>query len=222
MSDYIKLFNTAEDQNEFLNSGDYIWPHVSCTSDGNNLKYNTVINLEPVDIGIPEFYVANCNLGALYPMDLGSTFAWGEIVPKETYTWDNYKWGTADNLTKYNSTDNKIELDREDDAATVILGEHWRLPTYTEFKSGIMSSTNSNTILELNGGANEASDYYLPYIKVTNKTTGAYIIIPKSGYYLTSTLYNRDLTTYRTASMNNTQNLKERYNASYIRPIYIP
>jgi hypothetical protein len=27
----------------------------------------------------------------LYPMDLGSTFAWGEIATKETYTWDNYK-----------------------------------------------------------------------------------------------------------------------------------
>lgn len=221
MSDYIKLFNTVEDQNEFLNSGGYIWPHVSCTADGNNLKYNTVINLEPVDIGIPEFYVANCNLGATHPMDLGSTFAWGEIVPKETYTWDNYKWGTADNLTKYNSTDNKTELDSEDDAATVILGEHWRIPTYNEFKNKIMHSS-SNTTFEVNGGANENSDYYLPYMKVINNTTGAYIIIPKSAYYLTSTLYSADLTKYRTVTRNILPNIIDRYRASYIRPIYIP
>ena len=26
MSDYIKLFETVEDQNEFLNSGNYVWP----------------------------------------------------------------------------------------------------------------------------------------------------------------------------------------------------
>ena len=40
MSDYIKLFDTVEDQFEFSISENYIQPHVSCTTDGNNLKYN--------------------------------------------------------------------------------------------------------------------------------------------------------------------------------------
>lgn len=40
MSDYIKLFDTVENQLEFLISKDYIQPHVSCTINGNNLQYN--------------------------------------------------------------------------------------------------------------------------------------------------------------------------------------
>lgn len=207
MSDYIKLFNSKQDQTDFANSTNYILPHVSCTVDGGNLKYSTV-DLEPVDIGISGFYVANCNLGAIYPMDLGDSFAWGEITPKETYTWDNYKWGTSDNLTKYNSTDNKTELDRADDAATVVLGEHWRLPTFNEFKK-FFTSTGVNVEDNTN------------YIKLTNNTTGAYIIIPKSDSYLTSTLYS-DFVKYRNMSSRGVANVKYRYEKSYIRPIYIP
>lgn len=218
MSGYIKLFNNEQDQANFMNSADYKSPHVSCTTNGGNLKYVTVINLEPVDVGIPGFYIANINLGATSPMDLGSTFAWGEIAPKETYTWDNYKWGTADNLTKYNSTDNKTELDREDDAATVILGEHWRLPTYDEFRNYIMSSS-YNTTVQRNGAIPTDSDY-LPYMKLINNTTGAYVIIPKSDYYLTSTLYSKGLTRYRNMNSRAITNTQDRYRSSYIRPIY--
>ena len=40
----------------------------------------------------------------------------GEVEPKERYFWGTYKYGTKDNLTKYNGSDNKITIDPEDDA----------------------------------------------------------------------------------------------------------
>ena len=60
------------------------------------------------------------------------------------YNWPSYKWcmGTNNTLTKYCArfewgadgfTDNKIILDPEDDAAHVILGDKWRMPTVGDF-----------------------------------------------------------------------------------------
>ena len=41
------------------------------------------------------------NLGAAGLQQLGNLYAWGENSPKDKYTWDNYKFGTKFNLTKY-------------------------------------------------------------------------------------------------------------------------
>lgn len=83
---------------------------------------------------------AECNLGASKPEDYGDYYAWGEVEPKNEYSWDNYKWGNyyKNSLTKYNHessrgyVDNKTVLDLEDDAAHVRLGGNWRMPTFDE------------------------------------------------------------------------------------------
>ena len=49
MSDYIKLFDTAQDQDDFIASTNYIPPHVSCTADGQNLKYNSGFTKEELE-----------------------------------------------------------------------------------------------------------------------------------------------------------------------------
>ena len=93
---------------------------------------------EWVDLGLPSGTLwATCNVGADNPEDYGYYLAWGETKPKETYTWENYKWcdGSKNWLTKYctesdyGTVDGKIELDREDDAAFVNWGPAWRMPT---------------------------------------------------------------------------------------------
>ncbi|MBR5673912.1 MAG: hypothetical protein IKW97_05875 [Muribaculaceae bacterium] len=96
---------------------------------------------EWVDLGLPSGTLwATCNVGASAPEDYGDYFAWGETAPKDYYDKSTYKWcnGSYNTLTKYctNSsygndgfTDGKIELDSEDDAATVNWGENWRMPT---------------------------------------------------------------------------------------------
>lgn len=111
---------------------------------------------EFVDLGLPSGLLwAKCNVGATTETDPGLYFAWGETVGYTTanekivvkdgttytgFTWESYKYiddptsVSDDNipetaLTKYNATDGKTRLDLEDDAARVIMGEEWRMPT---------------------------------------------------------------------------------------------
>ena len=87
-----------------------------------------------IDLGLSIRW-ADCNLGASAPEEYGGFFAWGETEQKEDYSWTSYKWynGSENSMTKYNSEDNKTMLDPEDDAAHVILGGNWRMPTYGEW-----------------------------------------------------------------------------------------
>ena len=99
---------------------------------------------EWVDLGLPSGTLwATCNMGADRPGDFGDYFAWGETTPKQSYSWENYKWcyGYSSTLIKYctNSSfgyngfvDNKNELDPEDDAAYANWGPSWRMPTYDQ------------------------------------------------------------------------------------------
>lgn len=99
---------------------------------------------EPVDLGLPSgLKWASFNLGATKPEEYGDYFAWGETEPKADYSWATYKWcmGSKNTLTKYCTrseygyngfTDEKTVLDPEDDAAHVILGGNWRMPTKEE------------------------------------------------------------------------------------------
>ena len=99
---------------------------------------------EYVDLGLPSGTLwATCNVGANAPEEYGDYFAWGETEPKEEYSWENYRWcnGTINTLTKYcfkssygynGYTDDKTELDPEDDAAYVNWGPEWRMPTYDQ------------------------------------------------------------------------------------------
>lgn len=86
-----------------------------------------------VDLGLSVKW-ASFNLGAAKPEDQGNFYAWGETEPKDSYSWETYKYGNESPITKYNSTDNLTVLDASDDAATVTLGEGWRMPTFTEMK----------------------------------------------------------------------------------------
>ena len=112
---------------------------------------------EVVDLGLPSGVKwASFNLGASNPGEVGDYFAWGDPEPyyssldpltwkegKEAgYDWPSYKWcmGTMGTYTKYcfsggyeGFKDDKFVLDPEDDAATVILGDKWRMPTAAEF-----------------------------------------------------------------------------------------
>ncbi len=95
-----------------------------------------------VDLGLPSgIKWAASNVGTFVATAFGDYFAWGETETKTDYSWNTYKWGTSDNLTKYNSSDNKMTLDPDDDAATANMGEGWRTPTIAEFNELIKSCT---------------------------------------------------------------------------------
>ena len=85
-----------------------------------------------VDLGLPSGNRwATCNIGADSPEKYGEYFAWGEVLPKETYTNDNYKY--KDN-SKYNGNDGLTILEQEDDVASVLYGTLWSIPTKTAWQ----------------------------------------------------------------------------------------
>ena len=119
------------------------------------------IQHEYVDLGLSVKW-ATCNIGADKPEDYGDYYAWGELSPKESYTWENYRFRTGGNdeatvrLSKYTSmyytsmldednryfiADDKTRLDLEDDVAHVRWGGNWRLPTDEEMNELIDSCT---------------------------------------------------------------------------------
>lgn len=144
-----------------------------------------------VDLGLTSGTLwATCNVGALRPKDTGLYFAWGDTTGYGTdvsdgylFNWENYKWGevAGENtyFTKYCSdssrgkdgfTDDKTELDPEDDAASVNWGRQWRTPTYeqlTELKEEC--TWTPMTIGDING------------YEVTG-TNGNSIFLPETGW----------------------------------------
>lgn len=135
--------NNDEDPNSNNNTPTITFPNA------NNVSY--------VDLGLPSGTLwATMNVGASKSEDYGDYFAWGETTTKDTYTWGNYKFMQNDMshpnfINKYTFSDNKFSaiwynenkefigdnktvLSLEDDAAHVILGGDWRMPTIQEFK----------------------------------------------------------------------------------------
>ncbi len=87
-----------------------------------------------VDLGLPSGTLwAEANVGAASDYEAGSFFAWAEKTPKTTFGWNNYLWGTASNLTKYNATDKKTLVELADDAAYQA-NASWTLPTKAQFE----------------------------------------------------------------------------------------
>ena len=108
------------------------------TSTNNNIHNGH----EYVDLGLSVMW-ATCNVGASTPEEYGDYFAWGEVEPKKTYSWENYRWckKTIFYILKYNDNkksegivDKKTQLELVDDAAYINWGGHWRLPTSAEFQ----------------------------------------------------------------------------------------
>lgn len=124
---------------------------------GGNSGGGSQITYEYVDLGLPSGILwATSNVGAASPEEYGNYFAWGEIQPKDYYSWGNYKYceGSDTTLIKYCSdssygyngfTDNLIVLEAGDDAATVHCGEGWRTPTKEEWEELINNCTQTWT-----------------------------------------------------------------------------
>ena len=138
-----------------------------------------------VDLGLPSGTLwATCNIGASSPEDYGNYIAWGEMSTKSTYDWSTYKWckGSVRTLTKYcnNSnfgnngfTDNKTELDPEDDAAYVNWGSDWRMPSLEQFEELINSSYTTTEWTTQNGVKGRL---------ITSNSNGNSVFLPAAGY----------------------------------------
>lgn len=184
---YLKKFNThAEYESATLEL-----PNVSYCVDNNDIHYNPYDPYNGhvyVDLGLPSGTLwATMNVGANSETDTGLYFAWGEttgyninqVGTDKQFTWNDYKYGTSsDDLTKYNSTDGKTELDLEDDAARVNWGEKWKMPSNSQMQElcNTQYVTNSWVQNYNNSGVNGRL-----FTSVSNGNT---IFFPVSGYCL--------------------------------------
>ena len=106
----------------------------SCEGNTPNVKLEN--GHEYVDLGLSVKW-ATCNLGSQDIDDPGHFYAWGETIHKGSYEWSTYIHGTSKNnlyAYTYQSGDSATTLQPEDDAAYVLLGGKWRMPSIEEFE----------------------------------------------------------------------------------------
>ncbi len=140
---------------------------------------------EYVDLGLPSGTLwATCNVGATAPEQSGDYFAWAEVTPKDNYSVETYKWidysddGDA-NMSKY-YWDNKTELEREDDAASVNWGGNWRTPTKKELDELVAHCTFTETSVNQQRGC------------LVEGSNGNSIFLPIAGIYVDTQLHTEN------------------------------
>lgn len=134
--------------------------------------------VEYVDLGLPSGNLwAACNLGASSPEAYGDYYAWGEVEPKQEYTYPNHKWykegAPSQGFTKYNNEDGKLTLEDEDDAVIQKLGNGWRTPTLADFRELTNQKLTTIKKTTLNGVAG---------YQITSKKNKKSIFIPCAGF----------------------------------------
>ena len=148
------------------------------------------INYNYVDLGLPSGTKwATMNIGAEKETDYGLYFAWGEtqgysgITDEKKFSWDDYKYGTNSNLTKYNATDGLTTLELSDDAAAVNWGGKWRMPTVDQFNELLDKSNCTNEwVTDYNGSGVNGRLF-------TSVRNGNKLFIPSAGVCNGSELY---------------------------------
>lgn len=156
---------------------------------------------EYVDLGLPSGTLwATCNVGAENPEDYGDYFAWGETEPKSEYTWSNY----FDDVYKDGGSFKKyynggfVELQSEDDAATVNWGSGWQIPNEAqkeELCSGNYTTKEWTTLNGVNG------------YRITSKSNGNSIFLPAAGYRYNTNIDRAGIIgCYWTRSLSSTSN----------------
>ncbi len=122
------------------------------------------------DLGLPNGTKwAMTNVGARKSEDYGNYYAWGETTGYDEgkTDWGTYSFGTSTAMTKYTQTDNLVELEPEDDAATVNWGSSWRMPTKEELQElidncGSQVVTKDSGVVGYEFSAKNGNSIFLP------------------------------------------------------------
>ena len=155
--------------------------------------FKTYNGHECVDLGLPSGTLwATCNIGASKPEESGNYFSWGETTgydegkrefDDEHYKFREKKWnllGFKWIYTKYvensknGNVDNKLTLDKEDDAAHVQWGEGWRMPTTAQFEELINPNYTTQELISKAG---------VTGLMITSKANGNSLFFPEAGYF---------------------------------------
>lgn len=154
---------------------------LSCTKPEEEEEPDKIVIPEAVDLGLSVKW-ASFDIGATKQGEPGYFFSWGETAPKDAYyNWGNYAWcnKSPKSLTKYNfnpaygsNLDYRVALKPEDDAAHVLLGEGWHVPTREEFQELIDSPFLTQAVEKVGN---------IDCLKLTSIKTGQSIYFPAAG-----------------------------------------
>ena len=127
------------------------------------------MDINAVDLGLPNGVLwADRNVGAASPEDYGLHLTWGDLSPQKDYSKENYKY--LENTIHQALGENISKTPY--DAATVMYGEPWRLPTLKEARDFISKKYCVFTLEMLNG---------MEGYRVTGKKTGQSLFVPFGG-----------------------------------------
>lgn len=126
-----------------------------------------------VDLGLPSGKKwANMNIGATKPEESGLYFSWGNIeghTADSDYSYDSATYGR----TSASSISSDLTL--EQDAAHIIMGDSWYIPSKVDIKE-LIDNTDFEWVSDFKGTGIAGGKY----VKKTNSSI--YIFIPASGY----------------------------------------
>lgn len=167
-----------------------------------------------VDLGLPSGTLwATCNVGASKPEQYGDYFGWGETTPQDTkgnYSWATYFDYSGSGFITYNN-DGKTELAPENDAATVVWGAEWCMPTFAQIDE-LYNSNYTTSVWTTQGEVNG----YL----ITSKKNKNSIFLPAAGQYAGNKLqYVTEVGKYWTRSLDTSSSNAPYF--LYLRPTTI-
>lgn len=189
---YLHYFKTEPQFNDAYNGTGYTEPWVSCVLESKNSRFNKYNpnGHEYVDLGLPSGTLwATCNLGASDYTERGRYIRWGEIEPYSSSR--DYKFGMNRPFTKYEEgVDNKDVLELCDDAASMLWGGSWHIPSpeqwkelfeyTTDLQSEVISQTDIRQVRQSNVNGN-----IIKLKRTGNYSNGQYT--NGSDYYWTNT-----------------------------------
>lgn len=143
---------------------------------------------EYLDLGLPSGTLwALENIGTTDSKESGDYFSWGETASKGRFKTSNYSFmnKSKEDLQTMGVIDRNGNLTVEYDAASVLWGEAWRLPTQSEFEE---LKTNSSSML-----INSVLNFEFPENKNLTLPIGGYLIdtiiqSKETGYIWTSSI----------------------------------
>ncbi len=213
-----------------VNDAVYYGAAQSVTTFGKNSEYKIINGHKFVDLGLPSGLLwATCNIGAATTTDYGDRFAWGETQQKKQYNENTYKYMSDGNITKYNETDGKTILDKEDDAADANWGLPCRMPTSSEFKELL----NSNNCTWAWSCLTFSSCLSIYGFKITSTKNGNSIFLPAfyygDGYPIKGSYWSSNLASDVTKAsyfwldkLNYRMSSTDRYTDFVVRPVAEP
>ena len=191
---HTRIFSTNNDIKHALITQALIKPYIVLYGDSSDYVLD-IDSKDPlngytyVNLGLSSGTLwATCNVGASSPEDYGGYFAWAEVSEKSgegayNGNWNDYRYGTYDNFTKYNGTDNRTFLDLTDDAARVIMGGLWRIPTDAQVRELRALSSVWTSLNGVNG-------------RLFTGNNGNTLFIPAAGFKNTGELIDAGTTCY--------------------------